>query len=78
MVILKILQKQLDMPSLSIDRLIGTVEDFKLGYIRGAGYIPLFERNEVTDRLQEINGICVDTQIVTTKALNAMYRKMLK
>ena len=78
MVILKILQKQLDMPSLSIDRLIGTVGDFKLGYIRGAGYIPLFERNEVTDRLQEINGICVDTQIVTTKALNAMYRKMLK
>ena len=78
MVILKILQKQLDMPSLSIDRLIGTVRDFKLGYIRGAGYIPLFERNEVTDRLQEINGICVDTQIVTTKALNAMYRKMLK
>lgn len=78
MVILKILQKQLDMPGLSIDRLIGTVRDFKLGYIRGAGYIPLFERNEVTDRLQEINGICIDTQIVTTKALNAMYRKMLK
>lgn len=78
MVILKILQKQLDMPDISIDRLIGTIRDFKLGYIRGAGYIPLFERSELTDRLQEINNICVDTQIVKTKTLNAMYRKVLK
>lgn len=78
MVILKILQKQLDMPDVSIDRLIATIRDFKLGYIRGAGYIPLFERNELTDRLQEINGICVDTQVVKTKTLNAMYRNALK
>lgn len=78
MVILKILQKQLDMPEVSVDRLIATIRDFKLGYIRGAGYIPLFERNELTDRLQEINGICVDTQVVKTKTLNAIYRNMLK
>lgn len=78
MVILKILQKQLDMPQVSIDSLIKTIRDFKLGYIRGAGYIPLFERNELTDKLQEINGICVDTQIIKIKTLNAMYRNMLK
>lgn len=78
MVILKILQKQLDMPEVTVDRLIATIRDFKLGYIRGAGYIPLFERNELTDRLQEINGICVDTQVVKTKTLNAIYRNMLK
>ena len=78
MTILKMLQKQLDMPELSIDKLIATIRNFKLAYIRGAGYMPLFERNVITDRLQELNGICVDTQIVTTKALNAMYRKMLK
>ncbi len=78
MVILKILQKQLDMPEVTIDRLIVAIRDFKLGYIRGAGYIPLFERNELTDRLQEINGICVDTQVIKTKTLNAIYRNMLK
>lgn len=78
MVILKILQKQLNMPELSIDKLIGTLRDFKLGYIRGAGYIPLFERTEVTDRLQEMNNICLDTQIVKIKTLNALYRKALK
>lgn len=78
MTILKMLQKQLDMPELSIDKLIATIRNFKLAYIRGAGYMPLFERNAITDRLQELNRICLDTQIVTTKALNAMYRKMLK
>ena len=78
MVILKILQKQVGMPDVSVDRLIATVRGFKLGHIRGAGYIPLFERDELTDRLQEINGICVDTQIIKQKALNAMYRNVLK
>ncbi len=78
MVIIKILQKQMNMPNLSIDRFIGTIRDFKLGYIRGAGYIPLFERTEITDRLQEINNICIDTQVVKPKSINAMYRKVLK
>lgn len=78
MVILKILQKQLNMPELSIDKLIATLRGFKLGYISGAGYIPLFERDELTDKLQELNNICVDTQIVKPKVLNALYRKMLK
>ena len=78
MVILKILQKKLDMPDMSVDRLIDTLRGFKLGYIRGAGYKPLFERNELTDRLQEISGICIDTQIVKVKTINAMYRNMLK
>lgn len=78
MVILKMLQKQLGMPEVSIDRLINTIRGFKLGYIRGAGYIPLFERDELTDKLQEINGICIDTQVVKTKDLNSIYRNMLK
>lgn len=78
MVILKILQKQLNMPHISIDSLIKTIRDFKLGYLHGAGYIPLFERNDLTDKLQEINGICIDTQIVRTKTINALYRQVLK
>lgn len=78
MVMLKILQRQLDMPGLSIDRLIGTLRDFRFAYIKGAGYMPLFERDELTDKLQEINNICVDTQIVKTKTMNALYRKVLK
>ncbi len=71
-------RKQLDMPELSIDRLIATLRGFKLAHIKGAGYIPLFERDNVTDRLQENAGICIDTQIVKQKTINSMYRKVLK
>lgn len=78
MVILKILQKQLNMPQVSIDQLIDTIRNFKLGYIQGAGYMPLFERNDLTDRLQQTADICIDTQIVPVKKINAMYRKVLK
>ena len=78
MVMLKILQKKVEMPDVSIDRLISTLRGFRLVYIKGAGYIPLFERDELTDRLQEVNGICVDTQIVRQKTLNSLYRNMLK
>lgn len=49
MVILKILQKQIDMPD-----------------------------STLTDRLQEINDICIDTRIVKQKTINAIYRNMLK
>lgn len=78
MVILKILQKKLDMPGLSIDRLIDTLRNFKYAYMKGAGYRPLFERDDLTDRLQEINNICVDTEIVMQKTINTLYRNMLK
>lgn len=78
MVIIKILQKQLNMQDLPIDRLISTLRDFKLAHIRAAGYIPLFERTELTDRLQENANICIDAQIVKQKTLNAFYRKVLK
>lgn len=78
MVIIKILQKQLNMPELPIDQLISTLRGFKLAHVRAAGYIPLFERTELTDKLQENVNICIDTQIVKQKTLNALYRKVLK
>ena len=78
MLILKMLQKQLDMPDLPIGSLISTLRNFKFAHIRGAGYMPLFERTEITDRLQEINNICVDTQIVKQKTMNRLYREVLK
>lgn len=78
MVILKILQKKLNMPDLSIDELVNTLRGFNFDYIKGCGYKPLFERTEITDKLQENANICLDTEIVTTKTMNATYRKMLK
>ncbi len=74
MVVLKMLQKQLDMPELSIDRLISTLRSIEFDYFKSIGYRPLFERNLLTDRLQELTGISIDTEIVESKRMNKLYR----
>ena len=74
MVVLKMLQKQLDMPELSIDRLINTLRSIEFDYFKSIGYRPLFERSELIDRLQETIGISIDTEIVEAKRMNKLYR----
>ena len=76
MVILKMLQKQLDMEDLSIDRLIKALRSFEFDYFPAIGYRPLFERDNLTDRLQETAGIQVDMEIVETKRMNRLYRSV--
>ncbi len=76
MIILKILQKQLNMPELSIDCLIGTLRSFEFDYFKSVGYRSLFERNDITDQLQETTGLHFDTEIVETKRMNKLYRSI--
>jgi len=78
MVIIKMLQKQINMPNVSIDRLIQTLRSIKFDYFKGYGYRPLFERNGLTDRLQEVAQVNIDTQIVEAKTMRAMYRAINK
>lgn len=76
MVILKMLQKQLDMPELSIDQLIHTLRSFEFDHFPTIGYKPLFERNTLTDKLQQISSIQIDTEIVEQKRMNKLYRSI--
>lgn len=76
MTIIKMLQKQLGMPNLSIDKLIGTLRDIKFAHFKGHGYCPMFEPNKLTDKLQELAGIKIDTQIVPQKTMNKLYRRV--
>ena len=76
MTILKLLQKQLAMPELSIDRLIDTLRNFNFDHFKGIGYRPLFERNELTDKLQALVGIQLDTEIVPEKIMNKALRNL--
>ena len=78
MTILKLLQKQLAMPELSIDRLIDTLRNFNFDHFKGIGYRPLFERNELTDKLQALVGIQLDTEIVPEKIMNKTLRNLKK
>lgn len=76
MVLLKSLQKKIDMPEVSIDKLIQTLREFNFHYIKGAGYCPLFERTPLTDRLQEVAGMKLDTQIVPLKTMRKICKSL--
>lgn len=84
MVILKILQRQLteanneyyqDGP-LPIDRLISTLRDIRFAYLPGSGYLPMFNRTDLTDQLQNIAGVNISTQIIPTRTMTANYRNV--
>ena len=78
MVIIKILQKQLDMPQTSIDELIQTLRDFNFGELPQGNYQPMFTRTELTDRLQALAGIKANFEIINKQKMRALYHKVNK
>jgi transposase len=82
MVILKILQKQLTDANpeaykyepLTIDRLIDTLRDIRFAHFEGRGYVPMYKRNDLTDQLQRLTGVCISKQIIPTRTMTANYR----
>jgi len=51
--------------------LIKTLREMDVHHIRGAGYIPLFKRNELTDKLQSLCNYQLSTEIID----NTMMKK---
>lgn len=86
MVILKILQRQLTeaypesyaKEPLPIDRLIDTLRDMRFAQVEGYGYLPMFTRTALTDQLQELAGVSINTQIIPTRQMTANYRNVKK
>ncbi|MGM9797574.1 MAG: hypothetical protein ACI3ZY_08400 [Parabacteroides sp.] len=84
MVILKILQRQIAEANpesyaedpLPIDRLINTLRDIRFAQVEGHGYLPMFTRTSLTDQLQELTGVSINTQIIPTRQMTANYRKV--
>lgn len=85
MTIIKIMQKQLcdtyvdyQNSPLSIDELIHTLQDFHFRDQQKQGYSPCYRRTALTDRLQQLSNITVNTQLITTAKMRAAYRKVNK
>jgi len=60
------------------DRIMSTLRNMNALHIQSEGYIPSFKRTDLTDKLFEISGFRLDTEIITLKKLksiNAMTRK---
>lgn len=85
MTIIKIMQKQLNDDNeeyrkspLSIDRLISTLQDFLFRDQMKYGYSPCYKRTKLTDQLQHLANIKVNTQLITTAKMKAAYRMVNK
>lgn len=84
MVILKILQRQINEANpghynsepLPIDRLVDTLRDIRFAHLPGSGYLPMFNRTDLTDQLQQLAGVNISTQIITARTMTANYRNV--
>ncbi len=84
MVILKMLQRQImeanrdyykDEP-LTIDRLITTLRDIRFYHIQGRGYLPAFNRTDLTDQLQANADVEISAEIIPTRKMTTNYRNV--
>ena len=57
------------------NQIITTLREYKHLKIEGAGYIPEFERNEITDDLQKIFKLNLDKEIITPATMRAIIKK---
>ena len=74
--ILRVLEHR--MPGVTTDDLLEALRTMDALKVEGEGYVPTFTHTDITDRLFEITGFRLDTQIIMLKKLksfNAMTRR---
>lgn len=74
--ILRVLEHR--MPGVTTDDLLEALRTMDALKVEGEGYVPTFTRTDITDRLFEMTGFRLDTQIIMLKKLksfNAMTRR---
>lgn len=84
MVILKILQKKLTdankeeyaVQPLSIDSLVDGLRGFKFGTLPRGHYQPMFKRTRLTDQLQSLADINLNSQLVTGQKMRKAWKKV--
>ena len=60
------------MPGFTTDNIMKALRTMNAYYAEGEGYVPSFTRTDTTDRMFEISGFRLDTQIVTLKKLKSI------
>ena len=75
LLIIKQLQKALG-GICSVEQLCDTLRSFRLLYHDAYGYEPAFDRTELTDHLQSLSNILIDTQIIPKSAMRKILRQI--
>lgn len=77
LLILRMLEEKLD-DEYTTEEIISTLRAHSLRKINGIGYIPAFERTELTDRLHDISGFRTDTEMITEKNMKKILKETKK
>lgn len=60
------------------DQIMSALRSMNALHIQSEGFIPTFERNDLTDKLFEISGFRLDTEIITLKKLKSIIAQTRK
>lgn len=75
LVVFRYLEKALE-NKVTSSTLISTLKNMNMLKIKGEGYIPTYERNELTDQLHETFGFRTDYEIVSTEQMKKILKKV--
>ena len=57
------------------EQLLHTLKDIKFADIEEQGFMPVYERQEITDDLHEIGGFRTDYQFITKRKMKGIQKK---
>lgn len=77
-VIFKILKIKLNMPDITTAQLRKTLIDMNYLQVRGEGYMPVFEGNDITTAIVDIVSPSLQNQIITTRNMKAIIKSCVK
>ena len=56
----------------TVDQIISVLREMIMVKQEGYGYIPAYDRTDLTDRLHEVSGICTSTEIVSMAKMRSI------
>lgn len=77
LLIYRILEQKLD-DAFTCSNIIQSLRDMRMMELSGEGYIPLYERTDLTDKLHEEFAFRTDYEIVPTKNMKKILRQTKK
>lgn len=78
LLIFKILKIKLNMPDITTAQLRKTLIDMNYLQVRGEGYMPVFEGNDITTAIVDIVSPSLQNQIITTRNMKAIIKSCVK
>ena len=75
LLVFRLLEKRLNMKDVTCEDILRTLRKMNMLELKGEGWMPCFEPNEITDALHSKFGFCTDYEIVTYRRMRTILAK---